>query len=48
VRCGDQTCLATSACRRIQRRWFDAYLGGKWLTFDTRHNAARIGRILIA
>ncbi len=28
--------------------WFEAFLGGKWLTFDARHNMPRIGRILIA
>lgn len=28
--------------------WFDAYLGGRWNTFDARNNAPRIGRILIA
>ena len=28
--------------------WFEAYLGGAWHTFDPRHNAPRIGRILIA
>lgn len=28
--------------------WFEAYLGGRWYTFDPRHNAPRIGRILIA
>jgi transglutaminase-like putative cysteine protease len=28
--------------------WFEAYLGGRWHTFDPRHNAPRIGRILIA
>ena len=28
--------------------WFEAYLGGRWFTFDPRHNRARIGRILIA
>ncbi|MBV9735263.1 MAG: transglutaminase family protein [Acidisphaera sp.] len=28
--------------------WFDAYLGGRWYTFDARHNAPRIGRILMA
>jgi transglutaminase-like putative cysteine protease len=27
--------------------WFEAYLGGSWYTFDARHNAPRIGRILI-
>ena len=28
--------------------WFEAYLGGQWYTFDARHNAPRIGRIVIA
>ena len=28
--------------------WFDVFLGGRWLTFDARHNMPRIGRILIA
>jgi len=28
--------------------WFEAYLGGKWHTFDARHNKPRIGRIVIA
>ena len=28
--------------------WFEAYLGGKWQTFDPRNNTPRIGRILIA
>jgi transglutaminase-like putative cysteine protease len=28
--------------------WFEAYLGNRWHTFDARHNASRIGRILIA
>jgi len=28
--------------------WFQAYLGGRWHTFDARHNHPRIGRILIA
>ena len=28
--------------------WFEAYLGGRWYTFDARHNMPRIGRILIA
>jgi transglutaminase-like putative cysteine protease len=27
--------------------WFQAYLGGRWYTFDARHNRRRIGRILI-
>jgi len=28
--------------------WFELYLGGRWYTFDARHNAPRIGRILVA
>lgn len=28
--------------------WFQAYLSGKWFTFDARHNTPRIGRILMA
>ena len=28
--------------------WFEAYLGGRWYTFDARHNKPRIGRVLIA
>ena len=28
--------------------WFEAYLGGRWYTFDARHNEPRIGRILIS
>jgi transglutaminase-like putative cysteine protease len=28
--------------------WFEAYVGGRWYTFDARHNQPRIGRIVIA
>jgi transglutaminase-like putative cysteine protease len=28
--------------------WFEVYLGGRWFTFDARHNKRRIGRIPIA
>ena len=28
--------------------WFEAFLGGRWHTFDARNNMPRIGRILIA
>ena len=28
--------------------WFEAWLGGRWHTFDARHNRPRIGRILMA
>jgi transglutaminase-like putative cysteine protease len=27
--------------------WFEAYLDGRWWTFDARHNKPRIGRILM-
>jgi transglutaminase-like putative cysteine protease len=28
--------------------WFEVYLGGRWFTFDARHNHPRVGRILVA
>ena len=28
--------------------WFEVFLGGRWYTFDARHNRPRIGRILMA
>lgn len=28
--------------------WFEAYLGGRWYTFDPRNNVPRMGRILMA
>ncbi len=28
--------------------WFEVYLGKRWYTFDPRHNARRIGRIVMA
>jgi transglutaminase-like putative cysteine protease len=28
--------------------WFEAYLGGRWHTFDPRNNVPRIGRVLMA
>jgi transglutaminase-like putative cysteine protease len=28
--------------------WFDAFLEGRWYTFDARHNHPRIGRVLMA
>jgi transglutaminase-like putative cysteine protease len=27
--------------------WFEAYIGGRWYTFDARNNTPRIGRVLI-
>jgi transglutaminase-like putative cysteine protease len=28
--------------------WFEAYIGGRWHTFDARNNVPRIGRVLMA
>ncbi|CAO4155156.1 transglutaminase-like domain-containing protein [Methylorubrum aminovorans] len=28
--------------------WLEVYLGGRWYTFDARHNTPRIGRIVMA
>jgi transglutaminase-like putative cysteine protease len=28
--------------------WFEAYVGGRWCTFDPRNNTPRIGRVLLA
>ncbi len=28
--------------------WFEAYLGGRWRTFDARNNMPRMGRVLMA
>ena len=28
--------------------WFEAYLDGKWYTFDARHNVPRMGRVVVA
>lgn len=28
--------------------WIEVYLGGRWFTFDPRHNARRIGRVVVA
>jgi transglutaminase-like putative cysteine protease len=28
--------------------WLEVYLGGRWHTFDARHNARRIGRVVMA
>jgi transglutaminase-like putative cysteine protease len=27
--------------------WFEAYVGGRWYTFDARHNTPRVGRVVI-
>jgi transglutaminase-like putative cysteine protease len=28
--------------------WFEVFIGGRWSTFDARHNHSRVGRIVIA
>ena len=28
--------------------WFEVFIGGRWVTFDARHNDSRVGRIVIA
>ena len=28
--------------------WMEVFLGGKWYTFDARHNVPRVGRVVIA
>ncbi len=28
--------------------WFEAFLDGRWFTFDARHNRPRIGRVVVA
>lgn len=28
--------------------WFEAFLDGRWYTFDARHNVPRIGRVVVA
>ena len=27
--------------------WFEVYLGGRWYTFDARHNRPRVGRVVV-
>lgn len=27
--------------------WFEAFVGGRWYTFDARHNVPRVGRVVI-
>ncbi len=28
--------------------WFEAYLDGRWYSFDARHNIPRVGRVVMA
>jgi transglutaminase-like putative cysteine protease len=40
--------VPASSCPMDFSAWFEAYLDGRWWTFDARHNQPRIGRVLIA
>jgi transglutaminase-like putative cysteine protease len=40
--------VPTMACPMDFSGWFEVYLGGRWHTFDARHNIPRIGRVLMA
>ena len=40
--------VPTSASPMDFSGWFEVFLGGKWHTFDARHNKRRIGRIVMA
>ncbi len=40
--------VPVSPCPMDFSAWFEVYLGGRWWTFDARHNARRIGRVLMA
>ena len=40
--------LPLSPCPMDFSAWFEAYLGDRWWAFDARHNAPRIGRVLMA
>jgi transglutaminase-like putative cysteine protease len=40
--------VPASPCPMDFSGWFEAYLDGRWFTFDARHNTPRIGRVLMA
>jgi len=40
--------VAKSAAPMDFAAWFEAFLDGRWYTFDARNNTPRIGRVLIA
>jgi transglutaminase-like putative cysteine protease len=40
--------VPASPCPMDFSGWFEAYLDGRWFTFDARHNKPRIGRVLMA
>ena len=45
---GETRGVSNRACRENFRcAWFQVYLGGAWHTFDARHNAPRVGRIVM-
>jgi transglutaminase-like putative cysteine protease len=52
--CRDYAHLAITFCRCMNipagdfAGWFEAYIGGRWYTFDARNNIPRIGGVLIA
>jgi transglutaminase-like putative cysteine protease len=40
--------VTAAPCPMDFSAWFEVYLDGSWWTFDARHNAPRIGRVLMA
>jgi len=40
--------VPASPCPMDFSGWFEAYLGGRWYTFDARHNTPRVGRVVMA
>lgn len=40
--------VAPAPCPMDFSAWFEAYLDGRWWTFDARHNMPRVGRVLMA
>ena len=40
--------VPASPCPMDFSGWFEAYLDGRWFTFDARHNTPRVGRVLMA
>ena len=41
-------CVPPSPAPMDFSAWFEVFLGGRWYTFDARHNVPRVGRILMA
>jgi transglutaminase-like putative cysteine protease len=40
--------VSLSPCPMDFSGWFEAYLDGRWDTFDARHNSPRVGRVVMA